>query len=73
MKEEIIDSMVKLDFSDFLLDIPKKYFVHSYFTEEYAGGYSVPFLYKDDFDAAKRGALGIAGRLEECLTRNRCE
>jgi hypothetical protein len=75
MKEEITDSGATLTFSDLLLDIPKYYHVYSRYwpLQEYTGGFSVPIEYREDFDAAKRGLLQVAGRLEECLTRNRCE
>jgi hypothetical protein len=75
IKEEINNSLVTLTFYDLLLDIPKFYNIHwnTLYLPEYTGGYSVPIQRQEDFDAAKRGAMGIAGRLEECLTRNRCE
>jgi hypothetical protein len=75
IKEEINNSLVTLTFYNLLLDIPKSYNIHwnTLFLPEYTGGYSVPIQRQQDFDAAKRGALGIAGKLEECLTRNRCE
>ncbi len=75
MKEEISGSGVTLTFSDLLLDIPKYYHVYSRYwpLQEYSGGYSVPIEERADFDAAKRGLLEIAGRLGECLNRNRCE
>lgn len=75
MKVEIAGSAVTVAFSNLLLDIPKNYLVYGRWwpLQEYSGGYSVPVEERADFDAAKRGLLGVSERLGECLKLNRCE
>ncbi len=71
MQATIRDQGMTVLFRDLLIDIPKSYYhgPRLYHIVEYYGGYSVPVTEKGDYEAARRGLLEIAGRLEEYLKR----
>ncbi len=72
MQETARDQGATIVFGDLLVDIPK-YYSHRprlYQVNEYYGGYSVPVTQKDDYEAARKGLLEIADRLEEYLKQN---
>ena len=68
MREEIRDAHIVLTFDNLMLNVPKYYHRSRFWPErEYFGGYSVPIEQRADFDAARRGVLAIATKLEEYL------
>jgi hypothetical protein len=68
MREEIRGGQILLTFDNFMLNVPKVYTRSRVWPErEYVGGYSVPIRQSSDFQAARRGVLAIAARLEGYL------
>lgn len=68
MQATIRDQGMTIVFGNLLLDVPKFYRYSRYWPmQEYAGGYSVPITERDDYEAARRGLLDIADRLETYL------
>ncbi len=68
METTIRDQGMMVVFGNLLLDIPKFYRYSRYWPmQEYAGGYSVPITERADYEAARRGLLDIADRLEAYL------
>jgi hypothetical protein len=68
MREEIRDAQIVMTFDNLILNVPKSYFHSRRWTgKDYTGGYSLPIEQREDFNAARRGLLAIAARLEEYL------
>lgn len=72
MQAHVGDHGMEIVFDNLMVDIPRYYSLRPklYQTPEYYGGYSVPVVEKGDYEAARRGLLDIARRLEEYLKRN---